>query len=207
VPDEERVDTQSMPKTEAYTPTFDTGAHQQPEPEPVEPEPEPPASRRRWWRRRSDPSTTEAQDGPPLSPVPAAETATGDAPPSGQLHIPAPPVAVPGRYHFLRWWQFLLMIIAVWVPAGAVGAGLFYWWSHDHSANKTAVVFVVFVYVVVCTVAGLMLAMVPDRPLVSALAIAVMSAVFASVVAAAPFYGALYCEHSQRPCLMRVIPY
>jgi hypothetical protein len=207
VPDDERVDTQSMPKTEAYTPTFDTGAHPQPEPEPVEPESEPPAGRRRWWRRRSEPSTSEAQDAPAVSPVPVADTATSDAPPSGQLPIPAPPIAVPGRYHYLRWWQFLLMIVAVWVPAGAIGAGLFYWWSHDHSAHKTAVVFVVFVYVVVCTVAGLMLAMVPDRPLVSALAIAVMSALFASVVAAAPLYGAFYCEHSQRHCLMRVIPY
>jgi hypothetical protein len=49
--------------------------------------------------------------------------------------------------------------------------------------------------------------MVPDRPLVSALAIAMISAVFASVVAAAPFYGAFYCDHSQRPCLMGVIPH
>jgi hypothetical protein len=199
-----------MPKTEAYTPSFDTGALPQPAPEAVEPEPQPPTQRRRWWRRRSEPSTSEAQDAPAVSPVPAAETATGptaEAPASGHLHIPAPPIAVPGRYHYLRWWQFLLMIIAVWVPAGAIGAGLFYWWSHDHSVHKTAVVFVVFVYVIVCTVAGLMLAMVPDRPLVSALAIAVMSAVFASVVAAAPFYGAFYCDHSQRHCLMRVIPH
>lgn len=211
MPDEERVDTQSMPKTEAYTPTFDTGAHPQPESEPVEPEP--PAPRRRWWlarRWRSEPSTSEAPDVPAVSPAPAAQTAadpTAEAPPSGQLHMPAPPIAVPGRYHYLRWWQFLLMIIAVWVPAGAIGAGLFYWWSHDNSAHKTGVVFVVFVYVVVSTVAGLMLAMVPDRPLVSALAIAMMSAVFASVVAAAPLYGAFYCEHGQRHCLMRVIPY
>ena len=195
-----------MPKTEAYTPVFDTGAHHKPEPEPTEPPPEPPASRR-WWHRGSGPAATEPEEEPASSPAPAAETPRADAPPSGQLHAPAPPIAVPGRYHYLRWWQLLLLIIAVWVPAGAIGAGLFYWWSHDHSKNKTAVVFVVFVYVVVCTVAGLMLAMVPDRPLVSALAIAVMSAVFASVIAAAPLYGAFYCDHIQRHCLMRVIPY
>jgi hypothetical protein len=59
----------------------------------------------------------------------------------------------------------------------------------------------------VCTVAALMLAMVPDRPLVSVLAIAMMSAVFASVVAAAPFYGASYCDHSQRHCLIGIVPY
>jgi hypothetical protein len=56
-------------------------------------------------------------------------------------------------------------------------------------------------------VKGLMLAMVPDRPLVSAVAIAMLSAVFASVVAAAPFYGAFYCDHSQGQCLMGIIPY
>jgi hypothetical protein len=56
-------------------------------------------------------------------------------------------------------------------------------------------------------VTGLMLAMVPDRPLVSALAIAMISAVFASVVAAAPLYGAFYCDHSQRPCVMGIIPH
>jgi hypothetical protein len=52
----------------------------------------------------------------------------------------------------------------------------------------------------------LMLAMVPDKPLVSALAIAVMSAVFASVLATAPFYGNFYCGHNPGPCLMGMIP-
>ena len=205
MPDDERVDTASMPKTEAYTPIFDTGAFQKAEPELIEPEP--PARRRRWWQRRSDTPETVTPDEPASSPAPAAEAATGEAPPSGSLHAPAPPIAVPGRYHHSRWWQFTLMLLAVWVPAGAIGVGLFYWWSHDRSAHKTAVVFVVLVYVVVCVVAGLMLAMVPDRPLVSALAIGVISAVFASVVAAAPFYGAFYCDHSQRPCVMGIIPH
>jgi hypothetical protein len=205
VADEERVDTASMPKTEAFTPTFDTGAHQKAEPEVIEPEP--PARRRRWWRRRSDTSATDTPDESVSSPAPTTEAAAVDAPTSGAMHAPAPPIAVPGRYHYLRWWQFILVLLAVWVPAAAIGAGLFYWWTHDHSIHKTAVVFVVLVYVVVCTVAALMLAMVPDRPLVSAVAIAMMSAVFASVVAAAPFYGAFYCDHSQRPCLMGVIPH
>ncbi len=205
MPDDDRVDTQSMPKTEPYTPTFDTGAHHKAEPELIEPEPK--ARRRRWWQRRSDMSAPQTPDEPASSPALAAEAATGEAPPSGSLHAPAPPIAVPGRYHHSRWWQFILMLLAVWVPAGAIGVGLFYWWTHDHSARKTVVVFVVLVYVVVCVVAALMLAMVPDRPLVSALAIGLISAVFASVVAAAPFYGAFYCDHSQRPCLMGVIPH
>jgi hypothetical protein len=60
----------------------------------------------------------------------------------------------------------------------------------------------------VCTVGGLMLAMVQDRPLVSALAIAVMSAVFASVAAAAPLYGYYYYYCQRMPhCLIGIIPY
>jgi hypothetical protein len=189
------VDTASMPKTEPYTPIFDTGAHHRAEPEIIEPKP--PAPRRRWWRRGSDASAIQTVDEPEDSFAPLAEFATDDA----------PPIAVPGRYFSLKWWQYILMLLAVWVPAAAIGAGMFYWWTHDPSAHKTAVVFVVLVYVVVCTVTGLMLAMVPDRPLVSALAIAMMSAVFASVIGAAPVYGAFYCDHSQRPCLMGVIPH
>ena len=206
--DENGVDTASMPKTEAYTPIFDTGAHQRAVPQFVKPEPVPkqPAPRRRWWRRRPDESAIQTVDEPASSPAPVAEIDTDDAP-SGSLPAPAPSITVPGRYFSLKWWQFILMLLAVWVPAAAIGAGLFYWWTHDPSRHKTAVVFVVLVYVVVCTVTGLMLAMVPDRPLVSALAIAMISAVFASVVAAAPFYGAFYCDHSQRPCLMGVIPH
>src|SRR5271165_2160998 len=155
-----------MPLTERYTPTFDTGIHQKVEPELVEAQP--PVRRHRWSRRRSDPTPTEA---------PAEVPVTDDVP----------------AVHFVRWWQFILVLLAVWIPAGGIGAGLFYWWSHDNSRHKTVVVFVVLVYVVVSTVAGLILAMAPDRPLVSALAIAMISAVFASVVAAAPVYGKFYC--------------
>jgi hypothetical protein len=192
-----------MPLTEPYKPSFDTGVHQRAEPELIEPVP--PPRRRRWWHRRSDAPATEPADEQVGSFPPAAYTATTDAPPSEEL--PASSSALPGRYEYVRWWQFLLMLLTVWVPAAAVGAGLFYWWSHDGSRHKTAVVFVVLIYVVGCTVAGLILAMVPDRPLVSAVAIALISAVFASVVAAAPVYGAFYCQHSQRHCLAGVLPY
>ncbi len=206
MPNENMLDTGSMPGTEAYLPTFDTGVHYKAEPAVIEPEPR--APRRRWWRRRSDATATEVvADEPASDPAAEPDAATGDATPSGPLHPPAPSITVPGRYHYLKWWQFVLMLLAVWVPAGAIGAGLFYWWTHDNSAHKTPVVFVVFVYTVVSLLAGLMLAMLTDRPLVSALAIAMLSAVFASVVAAAPLYGAFYCDHSQRPCLMGVIPY
>jgi hypothetical protein len=171
--------------------------------------PEPPARWRRWWRKRTDPPPTEAKDEQASDTVlPAyAYAATVDMPPSEPIPAPTPPITVPGRYHYLKWWQLILMLIAVWIPAAAIGPGLFYWWTQDHSKHKTQVVFVVLVYIVVCTVAGLMLAMIPDRPLVSAVAIAVMSAVFVSVVAAAPFYGSFYCDHTPGPCLMGTIPY
>ncbi|UQX11969.1 hypothetical protein [Candidatus Mycobacterium methanotrophicum] len=194
------MDTDAFPKTEPYVPTFDTGVHHKAEPEPS-------ATRRRWWRRRSDPSDSEIAEEPPGGRDPAEAAPKAQAPTSGPLHAPVPPTAVPGRYHYLRWWQFVLVVAAVWVPAGAIGAGLFYWWIHDRSAHKTPVVFVVLVYVVVCVLAGLMLAMVPDRALLSALGIAMLSAVFASVIAAAPLYGAFYCDHIQGQCLLGLIPY
>jgi hypothetical protein len=205
MPNEDLLDTDSLPKTEPYLPTFDTGAHQRAEPELIEPKR--PAVRRRWWRRRLDAPAAEPADEPVASPEPVEQATLDDAVPSGAMHAPAPPIAVPGRYHYLSWWQFILMLLAVWLPAGAIGAGLFYWWTHDNSAHKTPVVFVVVLYVIVTTVAGIMLAMVADRPLVSALAIAMLSAVFASVVAAAPCYGAFYCDHIKGSCLMGVVPY
>lgn len=196
--DDERVETESMPLTEPYKPAFDTGMHQKAEPELIEPEP--PPRRRRWWHRRSDAAANP--DQPVGGFTPPSYT---DAPLSES--IPTSSIAVPDRYQYVKWWQFVLMVLAVWIPAGAIGAGLFYWWSHDASKHKTEVVFVVLAYVVVSTVAGLILAMVADRPLVSALAIAMISAVFASVVAAAPVYGKFYCQHSQRHCAAGVLPY
>jgi heme A synthase len=194
VADNERVETESMPLTEPYKPTFDTGIHQKVEPELIEPEL--PPRRRRWWHRRSDAAKTP--DGPAGGLTPAAYA---DAPPSGSM--PTSSIAD----HCVRWWQFVLILWAVWIPAGAIGAGLFYWWSHDASKHKTTVVFVVLAYVVVSAVAGLILAVVADRPLISALAIAMISAVFAAVVGAAPVYGKFYCDHTQRHCAAGVLPY
>lgn len=184
-----------MPLTEPYKPTFDTGMQQRAEPELIEPEA--PPRRHRLWNRRSD----EPADEPASGVIPTAYADT-DAPSEA-----LPSLAVEGPYLYLKWWKFVLMLLAVWVPAGAIGGGLFYWWSHDPTRHKTAVVFVVLAYVVVSTVAGLIVAMVPGRPLVSALAIALLSAVFASVVAAAPVYGKFYCEHSQRHCVAGILPY
>lgn len=190
----ERVETESMPLTEPYRPAFDTGMQPKAEPAVIEPEVRP---RRRWLRRKSADSSDQ-----PVSGLMATAYTETEAPPSAAL----PAVAAFGQL-YLKWWKFVLMLLAVWVPAGAAGAGLFYWWSHDASKHKTTVVFVVLAYVVVTTVAGLILAMASDRPLLSALSIAMLSAVFAAVVGAAPVYGTFYCEHSQRPCVAGVLPY
>ncbi|BAX90844.1 hypothetical protein [Mycobacterium shigaense] len=114
------------------------------------------------------------------------------------------PVAVPGRYQYLKWWKLVLVILGVWIGAAEVGLSLFYWWYH--TIDKTPAVFMVLVYVVACAVGGVMLAMVQGRPLISALSIAVMSGPFASVAAAAPLYGYYYCARAGH-CLIGVIPY
>ncbi|OBI53897.1 hypothetical protein [Mycobacterium sp. E787] len=118
--------------------------------------------------------------------------------------LPVQPIAVPGRYLYLKWWQLVLVLLGVWAVSGPVGLGLFYWWHH--SANKTAAAFTVLVYVVACGVGGVLLAMAEGRALLSALSLAVMSGPFASVAAAAPLYGYYFCERAGH-CLAGVIPY
>lgn len=96
------------------------------------------------------------------------------------------------------------MLLAVWIPAAGIGLGLFSWWYS--LADKTPAVFVVVLYAAGCIVAGLIVAMVGEKPLLAAVAIALMSAVFASAVAAAPLYGHYFCQHVER-CVGGVIPY
>ncbi|MGE2817043.1 hypothetical protein ACQI5H_18140 [Mycobacterium heidelbergense] len=174
LPDEDR---ESHPRTEAFVPDFsdDTGS----QPVPVVAEPETPAP-------ETAPEEDTERDG---------VTEAGGA--------PVQPVAVPGRYHYLKWWQLVLVLLGVWAVAAVVGLGLFYWWYH--TIDKAPAVFAVLVYVVACVVGGVMLAM-HGRPLVSALSIAVMSGPLAAVAAAAPLYGYYYCERVGH-CLIGVIPY
>jgi hypothetical protein len=113
-------------------------------------------------------------------------------------------VTVPGRYQYVKWWKLALVILGLWSGAAEVGLSLFYWWYH--SIDKTPAMFMVLVYVVVCVVGGVMLAMVQGRPLISALSLAVMSGPFASMAAAAPLYAHYYCERVSH-CVVSVIPY
>jgi len=150
-------------------------------------------------------------------PIPHAEADTEKSEPPAEKEEPEAPspgtepsgaavqsVTVPGRYQYLKWWKLVLVILGVWIATGEVGLSLFYWWYH--TIDKTPAVFMVLVYVVVCAVGGVMLAMVQGRPLISALSLAVMSGPFASVAAAAPLYGYYYCARTSH-CLIGVIPY
>jgi len=136
----------------------------------------------------------------PAEPKPEARPDAG----AESTGTPVQPLTVPGRYLYLKWWKLALVILGVWCAAAPVGLGLFYWWYH--AMDKTLPVYMVLVYVVACVVAGVMLAMVQGRALISALSVAVLSGPFAAVAAAAPLYGYYYCGQIGH-CLLGVVPY
>ena len=126
----------------------------------------------------------------PVSMIVGSEPITATEPvepPSAPIPAFAPPEVVPGTYAYLKRWTFVAVLLGVWVVAGAAGAGLYEWWFA--ALNKTAPVFVTLVWVVLCTVGGLIASTAPRRPLLSALGIALMSSPLASTVAAAVLYG------------------
>ena len=127
-----------------------------------------------------------------------------DETPSAPLPVPAPPVVVPGNYLYLKRWHFVLVVACVWAFAAAAGWGLYYWWYH--SIDKTAPEFVVLVFLILCTVVGLLVAMVPNRPIASAVAIAFTSAPLAATAGAAVLHGLYFCEWATR-CFVGLIPY
>jgi hypothetical protein len=131
-------------------------------------------------------------------PVVAAEAASGPIPALAQ------PELVAGTYQYLKRWTFVLVVAGVWIVAAAAGLGLYYWWFH--SLDKTPPVFVVLIFLMVCGVGSLLTAMVNNRPLVSALAIALMSAPLAATGGAAVLHGLYFCDRVSR-CLVGLIPY
>jgi hypothetical protein len=152
-----------------------------------------------------DDETPAAEPTAPFTPTfTGALPALADEAPQESLPAPAQQTVAPTEDQRLRRWTFVLVVAAVWIVAAAIGLGLYYWWFH--SINKTPAVFIVLVYLVMCTVAALIAAMVQDKPPMPALAIALMSAPFASTVAAAVLYGVYFCEHASR-CLVGLIPY
>jgi hypothetical protein len=162
-----------------------------------------------WHPPRVKPETNGDDEEPAEDPTsPFTPTFTGampavasEAPPE-----PAPPAEAVAQSDdlYLKRWTFVFVVAAVWVVAAAVGLGLFYWWFN--TINKTPAVFIVLVYLVMCTVAALIAAMVQAKPLLSALGIALLSAPLASTAAAAVLYGIYFCDRASR-CLVGVIPY
>lgn len=127
-----------------------------------------------------------------------------DENPSGPLPLPARSVVVPGDYQYVKRWHFVLVVACVWAIAAAAGWGLYHWWYH--SIDKTAPVFVVLVFLILCSVVGLLVAMVPNRPIASAVAIAFTSAPLAATAGAAVLHGLYFCEWATR-CFVGLIPY
>jgi hypothetical protein len=113
--------------------------------------------------------------------------------------VPAHPVVVAGSYQFVKRWKFALIVAGVWVLAAAVGLGFYYWWYT--ALTKTIPVFGILLYLAVCMVASLLVSMVPNRPQITALAIALMAAPLASTAAAAVLHGAYYFEWIARPVI------
>jgi hypothetical protein len=105
---------------------------------------------------------------------------------------------------YLRRWVFVLVLIPVWIIAAAIGLALYLWWYN--SIDKTFSLFVVLMYLVMCTVSAVLIAMVQHKPVISALAIALISAPFASTAAASVLYGVYFCDRASR-CLLGLIPY
>ena len=113
--------------------------------------------------------------------------------------VPAQPVVVPGAYQFVKRWQFALITAGVWLLAAAAGLGFYFWWYT--ALSKTVPVFGILIFLVVCMVASMLVSMVPNRPQVSALAIALMAGPLASMAAAAVLHCAYYFEWIARPVI------
>jgi hypothetical protein len=182
------ADKTSLPSTEPHhAPIFDTGPH--------------PAA----LKGLTD--EPEAEISGPSIAFSELENFDTDAflhPVNGSLH--AEPVVVPpavtattGSYQFVKRWQFVFIVAAVWVLAAATGLGFYFWWYT--SLNKTPAVFFVLIYLIFCSVGSMLVSMVPNRPPVTALAIALMSAPLASVATAALLHGAYYFEWIARPTI------
>ncbi|AQA02028.1 hypothetical protein BVC93_05825 [Mycobacterium sp. MS1601] len=173
----DRADTGSMPMTEPHeAPIFDTGPHPTPMPKTE-------THRNPWFDPGFAPAHAEPVDDifAPTD-VLLAEREESDAKPQ-----PVQPVAVPGQYQFLKAWKLITVLFATWVVAGAAGVGLYYWWFQ--APDKTWVEVAVLMYVL-ATVVGALLVSLPDqRPTLSAMSIALMTAPFASGVGAAVLYG------------------
>ena len=113
--------------------------------------------------------------------------------------VPAQPVEVLSSYQFVKRWRFALILAGVWALSAAAGLGFYYWWYT--APHKTLAVFGILLYLTACMVAAILVSLVPDRPQVTALALALMAAPLASTAAAAVLHGAYYFEWIARPVI------
>ena len=183
------ADKTSLPSTEPHhAPIFDTGPH--------------PAA----LKGLTDEPEAEIS-GPSIafSELEGFDTDSFLQPVNGSSHAepvvvpPAAAAATAGTYQFVKRWQFVLIVAPVWVLAAAAGLGFYFWWYT--SLNKTPAVFFVLIYLIFCSVGSVLLSMAQNRPQVTALAIALMSAPLASVATAALLHGAYYFEWIARPTI------
>ncbi|HPX36440.1 MAG TPA: hypothetical protein PLH92_10220 [Mycobacterium sp.] len=121
---------------------------------------------------------------------------TGHVPPAV---VPAQPVEVPSSFQFVKRWRFALIVAGVWALSTGAGLGFYYWWYT--APHKTLPVFGILLYLTACMVASILVSMVPDRPQITALALALMAAPLASTAAAAVLHGAYYFEWIARPVI------
>src|ERR1700754_2736084 len=135
-----------------------------------------------------DPVQSLAAEHEPVEVPPATET---PEPPTGPPPPLAQPETVPGSYQYLKRWHLALVVAGGWIVGAACGLGLYHWWFH--SLNQKAWGFVGLVFLTVCTVGSMVAAMVSNTPLVSALAIGLMSAPLAATIAAAVLHGLYFC--------------
>ena len=208
------TDTVSAPNTEPHlTPIFATGAQDslapntEPHPSPIfdtGPHPDP------LQAFGAEPEVLESAvelDDEPSAPQAFSELENTDTGAflrsvTGHLEpvvVPAQPVAVPGTFLFVKRWKFALIVAGMWVASAAVGLGLYYWWYT--ALDKTMPVLGILLYLIACMVASLLVSLVPNRPQVTALAIALMAAPLASTAAAAMLRGAYYFEWIARPAI------
>lgn len=165
-----------MPLTQPHeAPIFDTGPHPSPMTPRAGAEPRNP-----WF----DPQPAHVE---PVDDI-FAPTDVLVAEREPQVSVPAQPIVVPSRYQYLKAWKLITVLCGVWLIAGAIGLGLYYWWFR--APDKTWVEVSVLMYVLVSVVGALLVSLPDQRPGLSATSIAVITAPFASGVAAGVLYAA-----------------
>lgn len=132
---------------------------------------------------------------------------TGAVPVLGEE--PAKPIRVRAEREpaFLKRWVLLLILLGTWIPAGAVGLLLYQnWFATLLPHDRIVAVEYVLAWVFACVLVALLLAMFEPRPLIVALAFAVLTAPAISVAAAGVKYGYVACTAPSVPGVKSLCP-